>query len=225
MPGLGDTITRTLLRLSRTGEPRPFGPPPSGETPDHRNLEGRTLGSYRILKHLGAGGMGHVYLALDVNLGRHAALKFLSPELVSNREMLDRLQSEARTASGLNHPNILTIYEVAELDGERFIASEYIDGPTLRDALQKEEIDLATAINIASQIASALMAAHSAGVIHRDLKPGNIMIRPDGYVKVIDFGLAKLIQASDRERPIDETWTRAGSVIGTLDYMSPEQAR
>ncbi len=169
--------------------------------------------------------MGEVYLALDIRLGRQIALKFLPPGLASNQVSLRRFQQEARTASALNHPNILTIYEVGQMEGEFFIASEYIDGITLRSALHRGSVDLATALDIATQVASALTAAHSAGVIHRDLKPGNIMIRPDGYVKVIDFGLAKLTQSSDHESAIDEAWTRPGSVIGTPDYMSPEQAR
>jgi Tol biopolymer transport system component len=169
--------------------------------------------------------MGEVYLALDTRLGRQIALKFLPPHLTSNEVSLRRFQQEARTASALNHPNILTIYEVGQMEGEFFIASEYIDGITLSSALYRGSVDLATALDIATQIASALTAAHSAGVIHRDLKPGNIMIRPDGYVKVIDFGLAKLTQRSDHEGATDETWTRPGSVIGTADYMSPEQAR
>jgi serine/threonine protein kinase/dipeptidyl aminopeptidase/acylaminoacyl peptidase len=169
--------------------------------------------------------MGEVYLAFDVRLERQVALKFLSPNLTSNEAAVRRFQQEARAASALNHPNILTIHEVGQVDGEFFIASEYVDGITLRTAIYRESVDLVAALDIAIQVSSALMAAHSAGVVHRDLKPGNIMIRPDGYVKVIDFGLAKLIQSAEREGTIDDTRTRPGSVIGTLDYMSPEQAR
>jgi serine/threonine protein kinase/Tol biopolymer transport system component len=183
------------------------------------------FGPYRILKLLGAGAMGEVYLALDTRLGRQVALKFLPLHLTSNEATLHRFQQEARTASALNNPNILTIYEVGQIGGEFFIASEYIDGVTLRTALQRGSVDLATALEIATQVASALVAAHSAGVIHRDLKPGNIMIRPDGYVKVIDFGLAKLTQASGHNSPAGDASTGPGSVVGTVDYMSPEQAR
>jgi Tol biopolymer transport system component len=186
---------------------------------------GREFGSYRILKLLGAGGMGEVYLALDARLGRQIALKFLPLDLTTNEVALRRFKQEARTASALNHPNILTIYEVGEADGEFFIASEYVDGITLREALRGGRVDVATTLDIAIQVASALQAAHSAGVVHRDLKPGNIMIRRDGYVKVIDFGLAKLTQGADQERSVGETGTRPGVVTGTLDYMSPEQAR
>ncbi len=186
-------------------------------TPGLRN--GQQIGTYRIVKRLGFGGMGHVYLALETRLGRHVALKFLPPDLTSDHALLDRLEQEARTASALNHPNILTIYEIGELDGNRFIASEYIDGTTLRAAMEKRGLDAGTAIDVASQVAWALMAAHSAGIVHRDLKPSNIMIRPDGYVKVIDFGIAKSTGAARSDL------TSPGAVIGTVAYMSPEQAR
>lgn len=139
--------------------------------------------------------------------------------------MLYRLQQEARTASALNHPNIVTVYEIGEFDGEPFIASEFIDGATLRAAMQRNAIDVAAAIEVAIQVASALVAAHAAGVVHRDLKPGNIMLRPDGYVKVIDFGLAKQITKAPASPLGSDFSTRTGSVIGTVDYMSPEQAR
>lgn len=168
--------------------------------------------------------MGDVYLALDTRLGRHVALKFLSYEGTADYSMLYRLQQEARTASALNHPNIVTVYEIGELDGEPFIASEFIDGATLRTAMQRKAIDVSGAIDVAIQVASALVAAHSAGVVHRDLKPGNIMVRPDGYVKVIDFGLAKQIRKAAGPLGSDLT-TQTGSVMGTVDYMSPEQAR
>ncbi len=189
----------------------------------HDPREGKQLGAYRILRRLGAGGMGHVYLALDTRLGRHVALKFLPPELLSDRDMLHRLEQEARTASALNHPNILTIYEVVQLEGELFIASEFVDGVTLRQAMQRNTVDPEMAVRVALQIASALQAAHQAGIIHRDLKPANIMVRTDGYVKVIDFGLAKMTVDADGTR--SPGLSRSGSVIGTVDYMSPEQAR
>ncbi len=169
--------------------------------------------------------MGQVYLALDTRLERQVALKFLPPQLASDEVMLNRLQHEAKAASALNHPNILTIYEVGQIQGEHFIASEYVDGITLREAIQAGTVDAGTALDIGIQVASALMAAHSTGIVHRDLKPSNIMIRPDGYVKVIDFGLAKQIARSDQNAARDISWTRPGSIAGTLDYMSPEQAR
>ncbi|MBV9759564.1 MAG: protein kinase [Acidobacteriaceae bacterium] len=186
--------------------------------------EGREFGPYRIEQHLGSGGMGDVYLAIDTRLGRQVALKFLPAELTSEEEMLHRFQEEARTASALNHPNILTIYDIGEIGGDYFIASEYIDGIDLRAALNERSIDAARAIEIAAQIASALAQAHKAGIVHRDLKPGNIMLRQDGYVKVIDFGLAKLVEAPARGGSRGSL-TQPGSVLGTVHYMSPEQAR
>lgn len=188
------------------------------------NQEGRRLGRYNVLKRLGTGGMGDVYLALDTAMGRHVALKFLSSDLTADPEMLRRLSSEGLTASSLNHPNILTIYEIAEVEGLRFIAAEYVDGATLRVALERNLVDVATALDVATQVASALVAAHSAGIVHRDLKPGNIMIREDGYVKVIDFGLAKRVRGFPNRRKLDISVTRPGTVVGTVHYMSPEQA-
>lgn len=221
MSTLREDITRTILRLSRVVYSR---------TPDEArasalDLEGQELGSYRILRRLGEGGMGQVYLALDTRLGRHAALKFLSSELLAEPEMLERLRMEARAASSLNHPNILTIYEIGEIGVRHFIVSEYIDGVTLRVAMERKAVGLSLAVEIARQIASALIAAHEAGVVHRDLKPGNIMIRPDGYVKVIDFGLAKTVRPRAGKAERSNTLTRPGSIVGTVDYMSPEQAR
>lgn len=226
MPNLREEITRTVLRLSRRGHiSQERLNPERGSSPPPSSREGKQLGNYRILRRLGSGGMGHVYLALDTRLGRHVALKFLAEDVTADYSMLYRLQQEARTASALNHPNIVTVYEIGELAGEPFIASEYIDGATLRTALQRNAIDIPSAIEVAMQVASALLAAHDAGVVHRDLKPGNIMLRPDGYVKVIDFGLAKQIKKQPAGRSGDGFITQPGSVIGTVDYMSPEQAR
>lgn len=168
--------------------------------------------------------MGQVYLALDTRLGRHAALKFLSSQFTSDPSMLKRLQEEARTASALNHPNILTIYDIAELDGEHFIASEYVDGITLRAALEKGSVPPHVALDVVTQVASALVAAHEAGVVHRDLKPANIMIRSDGFVKIIDFGLAKLTPAHSGTSA-GKALSLPGAIAGTVEYMSPEQAR
>ena len=227
MASLRDEITKTIRRLSSrsTQADKPLGRQ-SGDTTvlatDPR--EGRHFGAYRILRRLGIGGMGHVYLAQDTRLGRHAALKFLSPKLKSNPEMMARLQQEARTASSLNHPNILTIYDIDEAEGEPFIASEFVDGVTLRQVLERGPMAAATALDLAIQIASALKPAHEAGVIHRDLKPGNVMLRPDGLVKVIDFGLAKFT-AQGHIAPLYEALSDPGAVAGTVQYMSPEQAR
>jgi Tol biopolymer transport system component/predicted Ser/Thr protein kinase len=226
MPGLRDEITKTFRRLSGRAQKQ--------SAPDSRSLEetvvatdlreGRQYGTYKILRRLGSGGMGHVYLAIDTRLGRHAALKFLSPKLKSDPEMLARLQQEARTASSLNHPNILTIYDIDEAAGEPFIASEFVDGYTLRQALERGLLDRATILDLTVQIASALRAAHEAGVVHRDLKPGNIMVRPDGLVKLIDFGLAKFTPQG-HFAPRYEPLSDPDSIGGTIQYMSPEQAR
>jgi Tol biopolymer transport system component len=220
MSRLRDEITNTIRRLSGRAEAKSLD-----ETVVATDVrEGRQYGSYRILRRLGTGGMGHVYLALDTRLGRHAALKFLSPKLKSNLEMLARLRQEARTASSLNHPNILTIYDIDEADGEPFIASEFVEGITLRQALESGGLGPVSPIDIAVQIASALKPAHEAGVIHRDLKPSNVMLRPDGLVKVIDFGLAKFT-VQGHVAPLYEPLSDPGAIAGTVQYMSPEQAR
>ncbi|HEY7500197.1 MAG TPA: protein kinase [Vicinamibacterales bacterium] len=190
---------------------------------------GDVLAHYRVLTPIGSGGMSQVYLAEDVRLGRQLALKVLSPRALQDEERLRRFEREARTISALNHPNILTIYDVGH-DGEmQFLATEYIDGVTLRTILARGPVDVRQAVTIAIQIAQALAAAHAAGVIHRDLKPENVMIRADGYVKVLDFGLAKLAGVegfavnADAETQLVET--RDGLILGTFDYMAPEQAR
>jgi serine/threonine protein kinase len=219
MPSLREGITKTFRRLSRRTPPS-SAPPVEDTLLATDSRQGKQYGSYRILRRLGAGGMGHVYLALDTRLGRHAALKFLSSELTADPSSFLRLQQEARTASSLNHPNILTIYDIGQDYGEHFIASEFVDGVTLRAALDRRLIEPSNAIEIAMQIASALISAHAAGVVHRDLKSGNIMLRPDGFVKVIDFGLAKL----DAAHPAGE-FSEPGGIAGSVDYMSPEQAR
>src|SRR5581483_6563254 len=174
MPSLREEITRTFSRFTRFGEARAqeHRMPPA---PDTR--EGRQFGAYRIIHSLGAGGMGQVYLALDTRLGRHVALKFLAPELISDEVSLMRLVQEARAASALNHPNILTIYDVGQIGQEHFIVSEFVEGVTLRTAMERGLITSDLAIDIASQVASALSAAHAAGVIHRDLKPTNVTLR------------------------------------------------
>ena len=185
---------------------------------------GREIGPYKIVAQLGLGGMGEVYLANDQRLDRQVALKIL-PAYLSDEVRLSRFRKEARAASGLNHPNIITIYEVGEQDEVRFIATEFIDGVTLRELISNRKLSLRTALAIAEQVCAALSAAHDAGIVHRDIKPENIMQRPDGIVKLLDFGIAKLTeQTPDSLRP-NYTQTDVGVVMGTVNYMSPEQAR
>ena len=196
----------------------------------------KRIGRYEIRSQLGVGGMGEVYLAHDTKLDRNVALKLLpagvvEPEAGANIDRVRRFVQEAKAASALNHPNILTIYEIDEIDSEHFIATEFVDGETLRDRLRSGPMQPGEAIDIAIQIASALCATHSVGIIHRDIKPDNVMLRRDGIVKVLDFGLAKLT----RERQTSQTDslaptqnlvnTAVGMVMGTAHYMSPEQAR
>jgi serine/threonine protein kinase/Tfp pilus assembly protein PilF len=194
-------------------------------------LELKSISRYRILEKLGAGGMGEVFLAEDMKLGRKVALKLLDQELTQNRDRLSRFDQEAYAASALNHPNILTIYEMGDEGGRHFIATEFIDGITLRKRLGGAPMDLAEVLDVAIQVAGALEEAHAAGIIHRDIKPENIMIRRNGHVKVLDFGLAKLTERPDQEETDTEAVTRAlvqtdaGIVLGTSQYMSPEQAR
>jgi serine/threonine protein kinase/TolB-like protein/Tfp pilus assembly protein PilF len=193
---------------------------------------GTQLAHYKIISMLGAGGMGEVYLAEDVRLRRKVAIKMLAPELTRDERGLRRFEHEAHAASALNHPNILTIHEFGQSDdGVHFIASEFIEGETLSERLLNGKLEVATAVDIAIQIANALTAAHASGIVHRDIKPDNVIVRTDGIVKVLDFGIAKL-----NERRVEETIRRTasavaastsepGMVIGTAKYMSPEQAR
>jgi serine/threonine protein kinase len=152
---------------------------------------------YRIFSKLGAGGMGEVYLAEDIRLRRKVAMKILSEKIAQDKEHLRRFEQEAKAASALNHPNILTIYEFGEENDAHFLACEFVEGETLREKLNREGVSLNEALDIAQQTAFALSAAHSAGIVHRDIKPENIMIRRDGIVKVLDFGLAKLTEKSE----------------------------
>src|SRR2546425_6254315 len=189
------------------------------------------ISHYRILSKIGAGGMGEVYLAQDTKLDRKVALKILPVEVAAHPDRMKRFVQEAKTASALNHPNIITIYEVEQIDSVNFIATEFIDGETLRQRMRSLPMKLSEVLDVAAQIASALAAAHEAGIIHRDIKPENIMLRQrDAYVKVLDFGLAKLIEqrpvAVDTEAPTKALFkTEEGVVMGTVTYMSPEQAR
>src|SRR5438094_2519710 len=192
-------------------------------------LIGRTIGHYKISKRIGTGGMGEVYLATDMTAGRKAALKLLPERFTADAERLKRFQQEAHAVVGLNHPNILTIYEIGEDHSAHYIASELIEGETLRQRLMRGRIEVGEAVDVAIQVASALAAAHETGIVHRDIKPENIMLRPDGYVKVLDFGIAKLAeQEVPGTIPTEEALllveTNLGSVLGTVRYMSPEQA-
>src|SRR5438128_1057041 len=194
---------------------------------------GVTLSQYHIVSKIGAGGMGEVYLAQDTKLDRKVALKILPADLAANHDRMRRFVQEAKAASALNHPNIITIHEIDETDSGHFIATEFIDGETLREREQKP-LQLSESLDIVTQIASALAAAHAAGIVHRDIKPENVMLRHDGIVKVLDFGLAKLSEPPavaggpvvDTEAPTRANIkTDPGVVMGTAIYMSPEQAR
>src|SRR5438477_1543285 len=191
---------------------------------------GKVIGHYRIESLIGVGGMGEVYLARDERLGRKVALKLLPERLTVDETQLSRFKTEARSASALNHPNILTVYEIGAEANRQFIATEFIEGITLRASLGCGRMNLHDALEIAVQVASALAAAHETGVVHRDMKPENIMLRPDGYVKVLDFGIAKLteqrpVPALDESGTTAVSQTRPGLVLGTARYMSPEQTR
>jgi serine/threonine protein kinase/dipeptidyl aminopeptidase/acylaminoacyl peptidase len=197
------------------------------------SLVGKTLDRYQVLSLLGSGGMGEVYLAEDTRLNRKVAIKFLPAELTTNRgDRLRRFEQEAHAASALNHPNILTIYEIGTTDSARFIVTEFIDGLTLRQRMEQSALHLQEALDIAIYVASALVAAHRVKIVHRDIKPENIMVRrDDSLVKVLDFGLAKSTQKRSDAAADPEAQTRAlvntapGMVMGTVAYMSPEQAR
>jgi serine/threonine protein kinase len=200
------------------------------------SLIGREFGHYRILSPLGAGGMGEVFLAEDTTLERRVALKLLPPEFTTDHDRVGRFEREAKAASALNHPNIVTIHEIgraADQAGElHFIAEEFIEGQTLRRQIKQGRLPLSVALDIAAQAANALQAAHAANIVHRDIKPENIMLRPDGFIKVLDFGLAKLIEPQKLQSGLDTesptfTFNRTlpGTILGTAAYMSPEQAR
>jgi serine/threonine-protein kinase len=211
--------------------------------PDEKPIlvTGQRLANYEVHAQLGKGGMGEVYLALDLRLGRKVALKLLPSAYTNDADHVRRLEQEARAASALNHPNIVTIHEIGEADFLHFMATEFVEGVTLRQRMANSQLTLGEIIDISLQVASALRAAHEAGIVHRDMKPENIMIRSDGVVKVLDFGLAKLTEKGDEEtprggeqnqpstlslrQPVSLSFTSPGMIMGTVTYMSPEQAR
>lgn len=192
---------------------------------------GKEYGKYLIKSRIAEGGMGAIYLAVDQHLGREVALKVLPEFFSADHERLDRFHREARATSLLNHPNIVTVFDIGQVDGCECIVTEFVEGRTLREIMQQGLVPFVETLKIASQIASALAAAHRAGVVHRDIKPENVMLRPDGYVKVLDFGLAKLTDTTRRTAsgnvefgPSDFNRTMPGRIMGTVSHMSPEQA-
>src|SRR5262249_37784914 len=188
---------------------------------------GTNLGRYQIQSPIGAGGMGEVYRAWDTTLDRTVAVKVLPASVASNQDRMARFVQEAKTAAALNHPNIAHVYEIAEAAGTTFIAMEFIDGVTLRKKIYHEQTDLKKLLRYLQHAAEGLAKAHAAGIVHRDLKPENIMVTKDGFVKILDFGLAKLFSpANDNVSAVATVEkTDAGTVLGTVGYMSPEQAQ
>src|SRR5437773_9585771 len=200
---------------------------------------GIKLGRYEIRSQIGEGGMGEVYLAQDTKLDRKSALKILPAELAGNSDRMRRFVQEAKAAAALNHPNIAHIYEIGESDGAHFIAMEFVDGFTLRQLIHEKQTDLPKLLRYLQHAADGLAKAHAAGIVHRDLKPDNVMVTREGHVKILDFGLAKLIEppghaghARDSDRALSEVATALmqqhstpGAVLGTVGYMSPEQAQ
>ena len=194
---------------------------------------GSTLSHYRIVSKIGAGGMGEVYLAQDTKLDRKVALKILPAELASNRDRMERFIREAKSAAALSHPNIAQIFEIGEDNGTHFIAMEFIDGVTLREKIHRERTDLRKLLRYLQHAAEGLAKAHAAGIVHRDLKPDNIMITRDGHAKILDFGLAKLVEpqplpggdSSEVATAMLPQHSTPGTVMGTVGYMSPEQAQ
>ena len=233
-PSLRSEIESLILSHDQTGDSNQAtvgGATASMLAEDQRgSFIGKNIGLYKVICHIGKGGMGDVFLAHDPSLDRHVALKLLPAEFAQDKDRLRRFKQEAHAASALNHPNILTIHEVGQIDSLNFIVAEFIEGETLRTHMHGERLIVHEALDVAIQIASALVAAHKAGIVHRDIKPENIMLREDGIVKVLDFGLAKLTHratsTTDTEAPtVMDLTTDPGTMMGTVKYMSPEQAR
>src|SRR6201987_6076835 len=193
------------------------------------SMIGQTISHYRILGKLGGGGMGVVYEAEDVRLGRRVALKFIPDNLVGDPKSLERFEREARAASQLNHPNICTIHDIDDNNGHPFIVMEKLEGESLKQMIHGNALDADTILDVGVHVADALAASHAKGIIHRDIKPANIFLTAHGQAKVLDFGLAKLTTeaklATSTDTAIDESLTAVGVIPGTAVYMAPEQAR
>ncbi len=195
------------------GPTEPMGPS-RAPWPGGENLIGQTISQYKILEQLGQGGMGIVYKAQDTRLNRAVAVKFLSPQLLANQEAKQRFLHEAQASAGLDDPNICTVHEIHEAEGHTFIVMSYVEGQSLSDKIESGPLEMREALDIAHQIGQGLSRAHKQGIVHRDIKPGNVLLTPEGQVKIVDFGLAKLATQTQL--------TRTGTTMGTVAYMSPE---